>query len=57
MSIRHLIKNPVNDTLRLKKKKNQEFHRDPTQKLNQTNNSYYINSHMEIEKKVVCGFK
>ena len=57
MSIRHLIKNPVNDTLRLKKKKNQEFHRDPTQKLNQTNDSYYINSHMEIEKKVVCGFK
>ena len=34
-----------------KKKKKQEFHRDPTQKLNQTNNFYYRNSHMEIEKK------
>ena len=34
-----------------KKKKKKEFHRDPTQKLNQTNNFYYRNSHMEIEKK------
>ena len=33
------------------KKKKEEFHRDPTQKLNQTNNFYYRNSHMEIEKK------
>ena len=39
------------------KKKKEEFHRDPTQKLNQTNNFYYRNSHMEIEKKVLCGFK
>ena len=44
MSLRHLIKHQVNDTWRLK---NQEFHRDPTQKLKQTNNSYYRNSDME----------
>ena len=32
-------------------KKNQEFHKDPTQKLNQTKNFYYKKSHMEIKKK------
>ena len=37
--------------MEIKKKKKQEFHRDPTQKLKQTNNSYYRNSHMEIENK------
>ena len=31
--------------------KNQEFHRDPTQKLNQNKNFYYKNSHMKIKKK------
>ena len=31
--------------------KNQEFHRDPTQKLNQNKNFNYKNSHMEINKK------
>ena len=30
--------------------KNQEFHRDKTQKLNQNKNFYYKNSHMEIKK-------
>ena len=30
--------------------KNQEFHRDPTKKLNQKKNFYYKNSHMEIKK-------
>jgi len=30
--------------------KNQEFHRDPTQKLNQNKNFYYKNSHTEIKK-------
>ena len=30
--------------------KNQEFHKEPTQKLNQNKNFYYKNSHMEIEK-------
>ena len=29
--------------------KNHEFHRDPTQKLNQIKNFYYKNSHMEIK--------
>ena len=28
---------------------NHEFHRDPTQKLNQIKNFYYKNSHMEIK--------
>ena len=28
-----------------------QAHRDPTQKLNQTNNFYYRNSYMEIKKK------
>ena len=32
--------------------KNQEFHRDPTQKLNQNKNFYYKNLHMEIKKKI-----
>ena len=32
--------------------KNQEFHRDPTKKLNQKKNFYYKNSHMEIKKKM-----
>ena len=32
--------------------KNQEFHRDPTQKLNQNKNFDYKNSHMEIKKKM-----
>ena len=27
-----------------------EFHRDPTQKMNQKKNFYYKNSHMEIKK-------
>ena len=31
--------------------KNQEFHRDQTQKWNQNKNFYYKNSHMEIKKK------
>ena len=31
--------------------KNQELHRDQTQKLNQNKNFYYKNSHMEIKKK------
>ena len=32
--------------------KNQEFHRDPTQKLNQNKNFYYKNLHMGIKKKI-----
>ena len=32
--------------------KNQEFHRETTQKLNQNKNFYYKNSHMEIKKKL-----
>ena len=35
--------------------KNQEFHRDPTQKLNQNKNFYYKNSHMEIKKKKILS--
>ena len=31
--------------------KNQEFHKEPTQKLNQNKNFYYKNSHVEIKKK------
>ena len=30
--------------------KNQEFHKEPTQKLNQNKNFYYKNSHMVIKK-------
>ena len=33
--------------------KNQEFHKDPTQKLNQNNNFYNKNSHMEIKKSKI----
>ena len=36
---------------RMEKVKNQEFHRDPTQKLNHNKNFYNKNSHMEIKKK------
>ena len=36
----------------MEKVKNQEFHRDPTQKLNQNKNFYNKNSHMEIKKKI-----
>ena len=31
--------------------KNQEFHSDPTQKLNENKNFYHKNFHMEIKKK------
>ena len=40
---------PSERHMEIKKKK--IFHRDPTRKLKQTNNSYYRNSYMEIENK------
>ena len=36
----------------MEKVKNQEFHRDPTQKLNQKKIFYNKNSHMEIKNKI-----